>query len=294
MDNATRKALYASTGLAGKIGADGTLPADYKTSNQYKNAGFTGDVFAFAGGSGNIHAGLIGLAGCGIILAFRGTEGQDDWLNNLKGDQVPSPFSKGKVHAGFLSAAQCMEEKGMFAKLSALLAQQAGATVFFAGHSKGGAMATLLARWAQAKGLVDVPHIQVASFGSPRVGDTAFCADYKLAHQRYESFMDLVPHLPLSSQEEVLFKRFGTLMEKYPILPDFLKFPPYQHVGTRVAFKYEFAAVREYIRLPMETENPTHETLNAFTAAVRPAVDLNFGLISDIHCHDYDHMPDTM
>lgn len=118
-----RKALYEACHLARKIDKQKGLPEDYQTLDAYQKAKFTGPVFAYSGGEAAIDAGLIGVTDFGITVAFRGTDGGDDWLNDFKASLVPSPHSKGRVHQGFLGSVQNLEQS-MIKKLTAQIFTQ--------------------------------------------------------------------------------------------------------------------------------------------------------------------------
>jgi hypothetical protein len=69
-----------------------------------------------------------------------------------------------------------------------------GKPLYLAGHSAGGALATLAARRLHEAG---VPVRGAVVFSSPRVGDRAFAATYPVQLVRIERRHDVVPHLPL-------------------------------------------------------------------------------------------------
>jgi hypothetical protein len=292
--NKTRETVYSACHLAGLISGDGILPKDYKKTSGYIDAGFIGDVFAYSGGIDYIDAGLIGVAEVGIIIAFRGTDGTKDWLNDFKAWQTNSPYSKGQVHTGFLRSVQNIEQQ-ILSKLRKMMNESPPRQVYCVGHSKGGAVATLMGLSVCVNIERAIEKLMVVSFGSPRVGNAEFCADYMIDHRRYESFLDIVPHLPFSAQEHDLFTRSSTLFEKYDLINVFLQFPPYMHTGTRVAFKQEQDIPAKYLKLPMEKKNAKLETLNSFATSLRPMIDVrskdDLSLITKIHCHDYDKIP---
>ena len=117
------------------------------------------------------------------ILVFRGTSKLQDWLANLNAPTVRW-WGKGAVHKGFMEA---------FVKIWELLApvlQEIDGPVFYAGHSLGGALATLTASLRAPRALY--------TFGCPRVGNRAFAEE--LLHvpiHRVVNRKDVVPSLPL-------------------------------------------------------------------------------------------------
>jgi hypothetical protein len=105
-------------------------------------------------------------------LVFRGTE-QDvgHYWRDLDTVTVAFPGGVGEVHRGFHTAFATV-----WADVERALAQLAG-PVFYAGHSLGGAIATLAAARKPPRALY--------TFGSPRVGDAAFVAslDHVAVHR---------------------------------------------------------------------------------------------------------------
>ena len=94
-------------------------------------------------------------------LVFRGTHAHADWLSNLDALLVPAPRG-GLVHKGFSDALD-----RIWPELSSALETLEG-PVIYAGHSLGGALATIAASRRS-------PHT-LYSFGAPRVGNSDFNA----------------------------------------------------------------------------------------------------------------------
>jgi triacylglycerol lipase len=135
-----------------------------------------------------------------VLVAFRGTE------QGRLGDAFDDAgvalvrWSHGSVHDGFRRALE-----RVWAPLGAALTPLAASrSVWFCGHSLGGALATLAADRLPATA-------GVCTIGSPRVGDRAFAAafDARFGERaaRYVSDADIVTHVPT----------------RFPL--------PYQHVG---------------------------------------------------------------
>ena len=122
-----------------------------------------------------------------VVVAFRGTDVGDsqDIVTDLKIALVPAGKS-GRVHKGFKAALD-----SVWPELnSQLLGLSHGASVWFAGHSLGGALATLAAeRFHGVRG--------VYTFGSPRVGDKTFRNHYQANAYRFRNNSDLVTRIPL-------------------------------------------------------------------------------------------------
>jgi hypothetical protein len=105
--------------------------------------------------------------------------------------------------------------------------------LFLTGHSMGGALAVLTAcRLARA----GRPAIATYTFGSPRIGDAAFCAGYALPTYRVVNRLDLVPEMPLASMKRLLPERprftNEKVLAKLKQLAD--RAPCYGHVNTFV------------------------------------------------------------
>jgi pimeloyl-ACP methyl ester carboxylesterase len=114
-----------------------------------------------------------------ILVVFRGTEGAAafrDWLTNGKHLMHACPASWGsvKAHRGFYNALSTVYQGVRNEVRSRRTNDQ---KVFLAGHSLGGALATLCAYRFEKVGGVPVTGVYV--FGSPRVGDIAFANAYK-------------------------------------------------------------------------------------------------------------------
>lgn len=118
------------------------------------------------------------------IVVFRGTDirSYEDVIADLK--FLPVPWgSGGMAHQGFRDA---LEE--VWAPLKKML-DGLRVPLFFTGHSLGAALATLAAdRYERAQA--------VYTYGSPRVGDADFAADYRLRTYRFVNNNDVVPKLP--------------------------------------------------------------------------------------------------
>lgn len=96
-------------------------------------------------------------------LVFRGTEQNlRDWVIDFTIRRVPFGGRSGTVHSGWLQALESVWDP-ISKAMSGL-----GVPLFYAGHSLGAALATLAA--------ARHPPVALYTFGSPRVGDSAFAA----------------------------------------------------------------------------------------------------------------------
>jgi len=131
------------------------------------------------------------------IVAFRGSEiwkreGQLD-LKKITADLLVDvdvrlvPWDGGgKVHAGFLRALEEIWEE-LEKQILALAA--GGRTIWFTGHSLGGALASLAAdRYGNGNGLY--------TFGTPRLGDAQFADQFGVTAYRVVHHRDIVTRIP--------------------------------------------------------------------------------------------------
>ena len=94
------------------------------------------------------------------VLVFRGTEDPHDFIQDLKAKSQPVHHSAVRVHDGFN---ECF--KSVWSAIEVAL-KTIAQPVFYTGHSLGAALATLAA--------LERPPRALYTFGSPRVGNTAF------------------------------------------------------------------------------------------------------------------------
>lgn len=133
-----------------------------------------------------------------IWVVFRGTNGVNEWQEDLMIQQVSSPVFDGLIHKGFL-------EIYMTIRLSLLegllkLGKEGNYTsLYIGGHSLGGTCCQLLlADPLLVKSLPNnVNNKQVFLFGTPRLGNQIFC-DAQTGQQiyRFQNQTDLVTQLP--------------------------------------------------------------------------------------------------
>lgn len=149
------------------------------------------------------------------ILAFRGTESGkfEDLVSDLDTVQTDFPGG-GRIHSGFLKAYRPVQ-----ARIETLLAQRTG-PLLVTGHSLGAALATVT-----AAAMGTAPD-KLITFGSPRVGDSAFCARIKSrlapdAIHRFVDCCDLVTRVPPerfdASHFSTLFGELGNFDGLSPI-----------------------------------------------------------------------------
>ncbi|KAK1991061.1 lipase [Colletotrichum falcatum] len=106
-----------------------------------------------------------------IVVAFHGTSGGGDWMNNLKAGLVDSDLCSGcKVHNGFQDTWADIEQIIM-AVVPGLRSNHPDYNVVTTGHSLGAALATLSS--AHLRQRMGIP-IDSYLYGSPRIGNKEF------------------------------------------------------------------------------------------------------------------------
>jgi triacylglycerol lipase len=130
-----------------------------------------------------------------VIVSFRGTQTDPDWIADAEIFQKAFPYcnSKPLVHGGFLSVYESMRE-GLFETLNQLSPSK---TLFVTGHSLGGAIAALFSLDCALN--TSFSSLYMYSYGAPRVGDEAFAKEYNEhvpASIRFVNLADLVTFVP--------------------------------------------------------------------------------------------------
>lgn len=141
-----------------------------------------------------------------VVIAFRGTQSDPDWISDAQVYQRSFPYvpKSGLVHDGFLSIYESCRDS----ILKTYQSLPKHKTLYITGHSLGGALATLHAIDMAANS----PFKQVVmyNYGSPRVGDTTFKRVYRSLVPysiRFVNTDDLVPKLPPAIIQAPITKR---------------------------------------------------------------------------------------
>ena len=124
------------------------------------------------------------------IVACRGTE-PHEW-NDIKADVdavTAVAETVGRVHRGFKK-----EVDDLWPRLEEALIQN-DKTLWFTGHSLGGAMATICAGRCYLSHIKSTPS-ELFTFGSPRVGNKRYVNHVKLTHYRWVNNNDIVTRVP--------------------------------------------------------------------------------------------------
>lgn len=154
--------------------------ADYQRQGWMINFNEVGKGVFGKSSSGMVIATKCSINICDIRIAFRGTRTLDDWGSNLGITQVPLRFNDNqltdyrrvdgaKVHSGFLNSYNTVSQS-IADQIRNIRKDHKGIklVIRIAGHSLGGALATLCAaHLALSKEQNDV--IQLETYGSPRV-----------------------------------------------------------------------------------------------------------------------------
>lgn len=171
-----------------------------------------------------------------VNIAFRGTRDSDDWQTNLDTSKKALlfndrklenhhfiPFEKGQVHTSFLNAYNTIAET-ITDKIELLHVDRPTAhfLVRIAGHSLGGALATICAahvvQYLSSIGKKKVNNIQLETYASPRVfGD-------KLSQALQEQ-------LGSDNIVRLITKDSAATTDIVPSLPKTVALQVYQHVG---------------------------------------------------------------
>jgi pimeloyl-ACP methyl ester carboxylesterase len=146
-----------------------------------------------------------------VFIVIRGTRAGEstDWKANLAFELTADARLAGRVHAGFL---KLVDQSGFARTLETVvdMARRDGKRLVLAGHSLGGALATLAASLVDFELRPD----RMMTFGQPQVGDRDFAESFP--HDLLDRFVlgrDLVTQLPL------------------PPFPFSFLTPSYRHVG---------------------------------------------------------------
>ncbi|MBE6049463.1 MAG: lipase family protein [Clostridium sp.] len=180
----------------------------------------------------------------------------------------------------------------MIYKIKELIGSNKNKKIYITGHSKGGAMAFLMACKVVMEGL---PKPLVVTFGAPRVGDYEFATKYNIETYRYESFTDAVPHLPFTRDEKILISRLSPVYEKaldavdsdaIKVIVGFKELSDYYPVGKYVRVDISHG---KYSNIPKSINKDYGETLDSLCAVEWIVRQKNFDEITSSHTMDYKY-----
>ncbi len=138
-----------------------------------------------------------------IVLAFRGSSSQQNWVEDLKIEKVDVPeFCECcGVHEGYWESWRGVS-KPVMANLVKLHHDNPDYRIAVAGHSLGGAQAIIAAGEIRTIGSWWADNVELYSYGSPRIGNTAtvrFLTQQSSKSYRVTASEDPVPSVPLTS-----------------------------------------------------------------------------------------------
>lgn len=160
-----------------------------------------------------------------IIIAFRGTRTDREWIADFTFEQVPFPYVRSgvEVHAGFFSIYQSCRET-IFYHLAKLSQTK---PLLVTGHSLGGALATLFT--LDSLHSTAFTNSSLYTFGAPKVGNKLFKKlfnDVVNTSFRFVNLYDIVPLLP-------------------PTFVQNKKEPAYFHTKSLISFSYDTGSLLE-------------------------------------------------
>jgi hypothetical protein len=188
----------------------------YKCDNTYSpNVPYAQDPSVACGGNDDIDVVTVGQANFasgenGIIVACRGTlppalsdpASLLDWIQKFFAEPTSStsgPYRvPGQVHSGFFDATTAVADQ--VESLVKGFNPGPSNPVYVTGHSKWGAVASILAYILSQN--MGIPNVQpLVTFASPKPGDANFQAGFQsvLSQTRFENYDDIVPLLPPST-----------------------------------------------------------------------------------------------
>jgi len=139
-----------------------------------------------------------------VIVGFRGTMplSLNNWFNNLdvfSSDKQFPPYPSAMVHPGFLDVWES-HQGFLIPGVLNLIAKYPTYQLVIIGHSLGGAVGTMFAMQLFVNYGITSTHL--VTFGSPRVGDSAFhdlFVSSGVSHWRLVHEQDPVPHVPFQA-----------------------------------------------------------------------------------------------
>lgn len=187
-----------------------------------------------------------------LVISFRGTDSAIDWRTNLNCDSATG------VHNGFYEAYLSVRDN-----IKAEIEKAGKSTIFWTGHSLGGALATIGALDFATRGC------HLYTFGAPRVFGIEKASDLNLCVKnrfRIVNDLDIVPLLP---PEQFGFSHYSGLyyFDSFGILRDGRNLKWWARAIERAVAKYVnlFGAripevsdhrIGEYVRLCNQAKNP--------------------------------------
>ncbi|NRA67780.1 MAG: lipase family protein [Pseudobacteriovorax sp.] len=225
-----------------------------------------------------------------LLVTFRGTKTLSQNISNAMFSLVDAKDFEGRVHRGFYGVYRRQKKKVLRMITEANSARK---PIVFAGHSRGGAMASLFALAAVKNGL---PVHQVYSFGQPRFGDLAFnrFVDSTLDNRffRVENFNDITPNLPPPKEQATEIANM--VLENKPLIKE------QNLAGIIENLSYSFTAGKAYYlsadglsdKSNLGPTPETHQSLE-FWQQFKETVEAEhiIAVIKSFRSHLNDHLP---
>ncbi len=197
-----------------------------------------------------------------VVIAIRGTEGIQEWINDVQFLLATCPFLAGAGHTedGFtamynsLRAGDAAGSPTVVNALATLTFPQPVSSVTICGHSLGGALGTLLALDVAANTIFK--NATVYTFASPRTGDPSFASTYNQVVKnsfRIANRLDLVPKLPLPPVYEHVAELYElSPIQWIPIPPKILVKPTITCEHSLDSYLYLLSVVSDGPLLPLD------------------------------------------
>lgn len=236
-----------------------------------------------------------------ITVVFRGSVNASDWITNIQVNMTDFDLpgfttekaknddkrNFGRVHEGFYKYLFGKTQRGsdgsakskgeeIMGKLTSLMAEHEGFSLFVTGHSLGASLSTMFAFRAAAMG--ELPMVTNVTFASPYVGDQTFRDNFYDLEQKKR-----IRHLRISNDEDVI------PLIPCLTLPSGLPIPQleaYKHTGMNIRLYNEDNIFMPKCRLFYPKKGDTvNEVRNAVLNNV--AMGLSVGVISKHLCPEY-------
>lgn len=146
-----------------------------------------------------------------LVIAFQGTMGIEDWMNDLNALMIPLHWSgtkndREKIHWGFYRSYMSVRDQIITNGIETISRNEWKdiKTIHILGHSLGGAIASICGldlRTNYNQNITD-KKVRVVTLGQPRIGNLAFSEYYDRSFSNANDTLriingnDIIPHLP--------------------------------------------------------------------------------------------------
>lgn len=161
-----------------------------------------------------------------IIIAFRGTQSNPDWIADADIVEHPFPYDSKNalVHGGFLSIYESCREQ-LLSKLYSLPSQK---KLYITGHSLGAALAVLHSLDVYENN--SFKQIALFTLAGPRVGNREFTTKYNRKIKNSIRFVNTNDIIPLLPPKKIYYPLSG-------------KYISYRHVKKQVSFSQQTGTI---------------------------------------------------